>query len=91
MYMLIGSALTGLWLALRLVRLTPKTFVGAITLLLSTIAFAAVAPVLLRFAVGRLPLAAALMLGAFPVLVAIFASSALVLRYFVASLGSRTF
>jgi hypothetical protein len=88
--LVVGSALTGLWLAVRLVRLTPKTFLGATTLLASTIAFAAIAPVLLRFTVVRLPLAAALMLGAFPVLVAIFTSSMLVLRYFVVSLGTRS-
>lgn len=83
-FLLVGSALTGLWLAVRLPRLTPRSLPGAAVLLAVTMLFATVvAPALVRFAVARLPFAAAAMLGAFPALVAIFAANALVLRYFV--------
>lgn len=89
-FLLIGSALIGLWLAVRLSRLTPKSLVGASGLLVATMVFAtAVAPALVRLAVAGLPFAAAAMLGAFPALVAIFAANALVLRYFVAAAVGR--
>jgi hypothetical protein len=87
-FLLVGSALTGLWLALRLPRLTPRSLLGAATLLILTMLFATVvAPALVRVAVARLPFAAAAMLGAFPALVAIFAANALVLRYFVGAVA----
>jgi hypothetical protein len=83
-FLLVGSALTGLWLAVRMPRLTPRSLPGAATLLVVTMFFATVvAPALVRVAVARLPFAAAAMLGAFPALVAIFAANALVFRYFV--------
>jgi len=83
-FLLVGSALTGLWLAVRLPRLTTRSLPGAAVLLVVTMFFATVvAPALVRMAVARLPFAAAAMLGAFPALVAIFAANALVLRYFV--------
>jgi hypothetical protein len=83
-FLLVGSALAGLWVAMRFARLTPKSLRGAAGLLLVTMVFAtAVAPALVRLAVARLPFAAAAMLGAFPALVVIFAANALVLRYFV--------
>jgi hypothetical protein len=87
-FLLVDSALIGLWVALRLARLTPRSFFGAAGLLLATMIFATtVAPALVRIAVARLPFAAAAMLGAFPALVAIFAANALVLRYFVGAVA----
>ena len=87
-FLLVGSALTGLWVAVRLPRLAPRSLLGAVGLLLATMVFAtAVAPELARVAVARLPFAAAAMLGAFPALVAIFAANALVLRYFVGAVA----
>ena len=87
-FLLLGSALTGLWLALRLPRLTPRSLPGAAALLVVTMFFATVvAPALVRVAVARLPFAAAAMLGAFPALVAIFAANVFVLRYFVGAMA----
>jgi hypothetical protein len=87
-FLLVGSALTGLWLVVRLPRLTPRSLTGAAALLILTMFFATVvAPALVRIAVARLPFAAAAMLGAYPALVAIFAANALVLRYFVGAVA----
>ena len=87
-FLLVGSALTGLWVSVRLPRLIPRSLPGAAALLVVTMFFAAVvAPALVRVAVARLPFAAAAMLGAFPALAAIFAANALVLRYFVGAVA----
>jgi hypothetical protein len=87
-FLLVGSALTGLWVAVRLPRLTPRSLRGAAALLVVTMFFATVvAPALVRVAVAQLPFAAAAMLGAYPALVAIFAANAYVLRYFVGAVA----
>jgi hypothetical protein len=88
--LLIGSALTGLWVAVRLARFTPRSLYGAGALLLSTTLFALLTPSLLPIAFSRLPSVAAAMLGAYPLLVALFAAGALLLRYFALALASRT-
>ena len=70
-FLLVGSALTGLWLALRLPRLTPRSLPGAAALLVVTMFFATVvAPAFVRLAVARLPFA-----------------NVFVLRYFVGAMA----
>lgn len=89
-FLLVGSALTGLWVAVRLAALTPRSLLGSAGVLLGTMIFAtAVAPELVRVAVAQLPFPAAAMVGAFPALVAIFAANALVLRHFVGAVAPR--
>jgi hypothetical protein len=88
LFVAVGSALVGLWIAVRLARATPKTVKGAGLCVLVAWLLPGVARPLFVAALSRLPASAAILAAVFPVLVAMFALTAFALRYFVGLLGS---
>jgi hypothetical protein len=84
----VGSALVGLWIAVRLERATPKTAKGAGLCILAAWLLPGVLAPLFVVALSHLPASLAILAAVFPVLVGTFALTAFALRYFVGLLGS---
>jgi hypothetical protein len=87
---LVGSALMGLWLAVRLERLTPRSGRTAACCLALAWLVPGLAMPILHFALAHLPPGLAVLSSVFPIFVATFALTALGLRYLVELAGSAT-
>jgi hypothetical protein len=82
-----GSAAVGLWITVRLERLTPKTGRGAGVCVLAAWLVPGVMRSLFATALLHLPVGLAILVTIFPLLVVTFALTAWALRYFVGLLG----
>src|SRR4051794_5363236 len=84
----LGSALVGMWIAVRLEWATPKTARGAGLCVVAAWLLPGVVGPLFIAALSRMPATLAILVAVFPVLVVMFALTAFALRYFVGLLGS---
>lgn len=87
MLVAVGSALVGLWLALRLERFTPKSGKAAGLCMLVAWLLPGVIRPLFPAALLHLPVGFAILAAVFPVLVTMFVLTAWTLRYFAGLLG----
>lgn len=85
-----GSALVGMWLAVRFERIAPKTGRGAALCIVAAWLLSGLVGPFFAAARLHLPIGLALFVATFPVFAVTFALVAAALRYFVGLLGHAT-